>query len=56
MLNRTFLPKKLSEKDKFQNNCRKDRFRMKNKSLEEIESEISDIEKEAQELLQGVFC
>lgn len=26
------------------------------KSLEEIESEISDIEKEAQELLQGVFC
>lgn len=26
------------------------------RSLEEIESEISDIEKEAQELLQGVFC
>lgn len=26
------------------------------RSLEEIESEISDIEKEAQKLLQGVFC
>lgn len=26
------------------------------RSLEEIETEISDIEKEAQELLQGVFC
>ena len=26
------------------------------RSLDEIESEISDIEKEAQELLQGVFC
>ena len=26
------------------------------RSLEEIEIEISDIEKEAQELLQGVFC
>lgn len=26
------------------------------RSLEEIEAEISDIEKEAQELLQGVFC